>query len=270
MEVLVDHEERHDGVDAGNRRDVLVVLQCGRCVVRRPVLTNVHSPSLKSFRLPCAWPRALVSYIERPGQVWPEELPRLSQFDKNVLYAQRRTSLGLLGRATTVGHAVTDLLTDACDSFCVPGLGPTLWPLAQREVRRGPGRGGDDRPRPACPLGAYVEPAGAKLVLTGDHFQLLAVGPGGRWLPSRSVTPTRSTTCGRTGANATRASAKRCKRCATGTSPRRFPGTWSSDACTLSPPGTKRCRSRSTPGQPTLPPGTRPGCTPGGGPTWPS
>ena len=68
-------------------------------------------------------------------------------------------------------------------------------------------------------LAAYVEAAGAKLVL--DRGPPPAAGRSareGRWLPWWSVTPTPSTTCGRTAASTTRASAKPSRRCATGTS----------------------------------------------------
>ena len=120
-------------------------------------------------------------------------------------------------------------------------------------------------------LAAYVELAGAKLVLTGDHRQLgrgrpgrRAGRPGGapprrRPLPQREPPPARP---GR--APSPRSVARRRRRRGRLVVRRAGPRARRPRL------GTTPCRPPSTPGRPTWRPGTRPGCTPGGGPTWPS
>ena len=67
-------------------------------------------------------------------------------------------------------------------------------------------------------LNAYVEAAGAKLVLTGDHRQLGPVGPAEPSEPSCAATLTLFTTWPRTAASTTPKSAEHWKRYGTGTS----------------------------------------------------
>jgi len=119
-------------------------------------------------------------------------------------------------------------------------------------------------------LTAYVEAAGAKLVLTGDHHQLGPVGPGGAlgaWWP---VTPAPSTLWPRTAASTTPQNAGRWKPCVTGTSARPSTGTRRRAVSMLSTAGTTPSKGRSRRGPLTPLVVMRQGCTPGAGPTWPS
>ena len=119
-------------------------------------------------------------------------------------------------------------------------------------------------------LTAYVESAGAKLVLTGDHHQLGPSAPGERSVPWWPVTPAPSTTWPRTAASTTPQSVTPWRPCATGTSAKPSIGTPRTATSTLWPAGTTPSKGRSRPGPLTPLMVMRQGCTPGAGPTWPS
>ena len=112
-------------------------------------------------------------------------------------------------------------------------------------------------------LAAYVELAGAKLVLTGDHHQLGPIGPGGA-LGALVARHHRScTTSGRTGASSTNKSNGRSMSCVTATWARLSRGTHAL------PVRDDALQAAVDAWPPISQPGTRQGCTPGGGPTWP-
>ena len=116
-------------------------------------------------------------------------------------------------------------------------------------------------------LTAYVEAAGAKLVLTGDHHQLGPVAPGGALAALVARHPDAVHYLAENRRRADPEERQPWKPCATGTSARPSTGTRRRAASTLWPAVTTPSKGRWMPGPPTPLAARRRVCTPGAGPT---